>query len=67
LKESEVVNGRNLYDQATKSIANLKKALSFMEKYVDMESGIVKQSGLEIEDVIQKILHDCFNYDNNSL
>jgi len=38
-----------------------------MEKYVDMESGIVKQSGLEIEDVIQKILHDFFKYENNSL
>jgi len=67
LKGLEVVNGRNLYDQATKSIANLKKALSFMGKYVDMESGIAKQSGLEIEDVIQKILHDFFKYENNSL
>jgi len=54
LKGSEVVNSRNLYDLATKSIANLKKALTFMGKYVDMESGIVMQSGLEIEDVIQK-------------
>ena len=67
LKGLEVVNGRNLYDQATKSIANLKKALSFMGKYVDIESGVVKQSGLEIEDVIQKILHDFFKYENNSL
>ena len=38
-----------------------------MGKYVDMESGIVKESGLEIEDVIQKILHDFFKYENNSL
>jgi len=67
LKGSEVLNGRNLYDQPTKSIANLKKALSFMGKYVDIESGIVKQSGLEIEDVIQKILHDFFKYENSSL
>jgi len=38
-----------------------------MGKYVDIESGVVKQSGLEIEDVIQKILHDFFKYENNSL
>ena len=48
LKGSEVVNGRNLYDQATKCIANLKKALNFMGKNVDIEPGVVKQSGLEI-------------------
>ena len=38
-----------------------------MEKYVDMESGNVKQSGLETEDVIQKNLHDFFKYENNFL
>ena len=32
-----------------------------------MESGLVKQSGLEIEDVIQKILYYFFKYENNSL
>ena len=60
LKNSEVVNGRNLYDQATKTIPNLKKALSFMGKYVDMESGVVKESGLEVEDVLKIILRDFF-------
>ena len=67
LKNSEVVNGRNLFDQATKTIPNLKKALSFMEKYVDMESGVVKESGLEVEDVVKKILRDFFDYENSSL
>jgi len=38
-----------------------------MGKYVDMESDIVKQSGLEIEDAIKNILHDFFKYRSNSL
>ena len=67
LKNSEVVNGRNLFDQATKTIPNLKKALSFMKKYVDMESGVIKESGLEVEDVLKNILRDYFNYENSQL
>ena len=38
-----------------------------MEKYVDMESGVVKESGLEVEDVLKQILRDFFQYENISL
>jgi len=54
------VNGRTLYDQATKTIPNLKKALSYMEKYTDKESRVVKESRLEVEDVFKQILRDFF-------
>ena len=65
MKNLEVVNGRNLYNH--QDFPNLKKSLSFMGKYVDMESGVVKGSGLEVEDVLKKILRDFFNYENSSL
>ena len=60
LKNWVVVNGRTLYDQATKTIPNLKKALSYMEKYTDKESRVVKESRLEVEDVFKQILRDFF-------